>query len=230
MIFTLIVKDLEQNAKALAVFFLSALLLPLGFHMFSTSDQAGYGYLGVVFGYLAFGAPAMFAFWFVGQEKMKGTFRLLRMLPIEPRRIIGAKALGSLAICLAMVNLVALFIPWLAMKGGAGVAVPAGPLLLWLNAATVLFVSIDIAIFTVFEFKIASQVAYLGHGALAVLIMIGEKLLTRTGRSSEEVAARLVSANINYWGPLLVLAISCLAIHFAGRYFEMMEWGDLEEH
>jgi ABC-type transport system involved in multi-copper enzyme maturation permease subunit len=87
-------KDFEQHAKNLLIFLLSALALPLMFGLI-VDESDGSGYHGVVFGYIVLGAPAIFAFWFIGQEKMKGTMKLLSILPISGREIILTKSLGS---------------------------------------------------------------------------------------------------------------------------------------
>ncbi|MGH9763005.1 MAG: hypothetical protein ACREDR_20015, partial [Blastocatellia bacterium] len=102
MVLELILKDIEQNKKALALFFISALSLPPLFYLVHSGGNGSTGFLGVVFGYVVFGAPMIFAFWTIGQEKIKGTLRLLRTLPVSGRWIIGVKSAGAIGISLIL--------------------------------------------------------------------------------------------------------------------------------
>src|SRR5262249_62019707 len=120
----LALKDLEQHARALMVFFISALALPTGFYLLKPSGANNSGFVGVVVGYLIFGAPTLFAFWLIGQEKLKGTLRLIKLLPISGMRVITTKSLTSLALCLLLNNFTLLGVPLLLRLPGVPLAPP----------------------------------------------------------------------------------------------------------
>lgn len=226
----LALKDLEQHAKALAIFFTSALALPVGFYLVSSPGADNSGFIGVAFGYIVFGAPTLFAFWLVGQEKVKGTMRLLKLLPIPSPRVILAKALTSLGLCLALSNTTLIIVPSLLRLAGFDIARTSLLTVLWLNLASAFFVAVGIAVFTAFEHKIAMQIAYFGFFVLALAVMIVEKYLTARGVNFGSLLTNTLGQwYLPYWGGIVVLGLAALLILFAGRIFDWAEWSELEE-
>jgi hypothetical protein len=225
----LILKDIEQHAKTILIFFLSALILPSAFSLLAADTQDGAGYHGVVFGYLALGAPALFAFWFIGQEKMKGTFKLLRILPIAGRKLILAKAIASALLCLSVVNLVAALVPLMIYTLTDYRWFLSWKLIFWLNLITLFLASVDIAVFTLLETKIASQAIYLGHTFAAFAVFIAVKNLPPV-INLDLLWRRLNAPGFLCWEGMLVILLSYLIIDFSGRMFESREWVELEEN
>jgi hypothetical protein len=226
----LVLKDLEQHARALTIFFISALGLPAGFYLVNPTGADNSGILGVTFGYMVFGGPTLFAFWLVGQEKMKGTLRLLRLLPISGGRVIAAKSLTIMALCL-LINLMALIgVPLLLRLMGYGIEIPGWPIILWMCLAALFFGAMNVAIFTAFDHKIAMQIAYFGFFLVAVMVMAAEKFLKPRGVDVTLLLASLWGRwYFPYWGWSLALAFVAQLILFAGRLFERKEWSELEE-
>jgi hypothetical protein len=224
----LILKDIEQHAKTILVFFLSALILPVGFSLFFSQTQSNAGYLGVVFGYIMLGAPALFAFWFIGQEKMKGTFKLLSILPIPGRKLILIKSLASAILCLAVINLVAVVIPAIFHVFIGINWLPSPGIIVWINLLTIFFSAVDIAIFTLFETKTASQAIYLGHAFVGLSILIAVRHLPVAG-DPELLLQSLKAIGFQYWGAIAIVFLSYFLVALSGRIFEMREWADLEE-
>jgi hypothetical protein len=224
----LILKDFEQHAKTILVFFLSALILPIAFGLFFSQTENNAGYLGVVFGYIMLGAPALFAFWFIGQEKMKGTFKLLSILPIPGRKLILVKSLASAILCLSVINLVAVIIPAIFQTIIGLKWLPSLRIIVWVNLLTIFFASVDITIFTLLETKIASQAIYLGHAFVGFAIIIAARHSPLAG-DPELLLQRLNAIGFHYWGGILIIALSYLLVALSGRIFEMKEWADLEE-
>lgn len=210
------------------IFLLSALALPIAFSLMISKPDDGAGYFGVAFGYLVPGAPALFSFWFIGQEKMKGTFKFLSILPIPGRQLILAKSLASALLCLSIINVVVLLMP-LMMQAAIGLRwFPGLQTILWVNLLTLLFVAVDATIFTLLESKIASQAIYLGHTFLALIVLVAIKLMPTIGES-DTLLQRLYSISFHYWGWIPVILIAYLLVVFSGRVFEMREWTELEE-
>ncbi len=223
-------KDLEQHARALIIFFVSALALPTGFYLVNSSSADNSGFVGVVFGYLVFGAPTLFAFWLVGQEKVKGTLRMIKLLPISGMRIIMAKSITSLSLCLLLNNVTLLGIPLLLRQAGFPISSPDFFVVLWMNLAAVFIVALNIAIFTAFDHKIAMQVAYFGVFILVLAVMAVEKILPARGMN---ITLLLMNSwrqwYLPYWGGVIVLTLAAFLFYFAGRLFEWTEWPELEE-
>jgi hypothetical protein len=105
---------------------------------------------------------------------------------------------------------------------------PGFKIILWLNLLTIFFQALDVAIFTLLDAKIASQVIYLGHFFLAICALIVLKLLP-VADNPETLLQILDGAGFHYWGGIAVIAASYLIVSFSGRVFEMREWADLEE-
>lgn len=224
----IILKDIEQHAKATSVFILTALILPSAFSIFMSQKDDGSGYLSVVFGYVVVSAPVLFVFWFIGQEKLKGTFKLLSILPISGRRVIWAKSLAAAILSIAIVNLVAVVAPMIIYAVIGFKWFSSDQLILWFNLLTLFFVSVDVIIFTVFENKIASQVIYLSYAVIIFTPLIAKKHLPVLA-DPELLIQRLSAIGFQYWGWMLVIMLSYALIDISGRIFEMREWAELEE-
>ncbi len=224
----IILKDIEQHAKTILIFFLSALILPITFTLLASQTQDGSGYLGVVFGYIVPGAPALFAFWFIGQEKLKGTFKFLSILPIRGRAIILSKSLAAALLCLAVINLVTVLAPLIVHALFGYKWLPGFRTILWLNFLTLFLTSIDITIFTLLETKVASQAVYLGHAFLATAVLVAFKFLP-VADNPQAILQKLNAVGFHYWGGIAVILVSYLLVAFSGRVFEMREWAELEE-
>jgi len=224
-------KDFVQHARPLAVFFVGALALPLAFSLLARTDKDGAGYVGTVFGFLAIGAPMLFGQWFVGQEKTKGTFRLLRSLPISGTGIIMTKFLGSTLLCLPLINLALLLEPLVCQVFGLRVPQPAAALVVWTNLAACFLVAISIALFTMLDARMATQVILWSMCILALCTSLAGKYLQ--GPRVEAIAGRAVSSLLD----LRVVAISGIvlagvataAAWVAALLFERKEWSQLEE-
>ncbi len=223
----LMFKDFEQHAKNLLIFLLSALALPLMFSLIG-DESDGSGYHGVVFGYIVLGAPAIFAFWFIGQEKMKGTMKLLSILPIPGRDIILTKSMASALLSLSIVNLVVVLVPFVVDTVTSNKWFPSLTFITWINLLTVFFVSLDVAIFTLLDSKIASQVIYLGHAFMVFAVLFSVKFFP-SANDPQSIIDRLYSIGFQYWGSLSIILASYLLVALSGRIYEMKEWADLEE-
>lgn len=226
----LILKDVEQHTRALTLFFSSAAVVPAGFYLAHPTGADNSGVIGVTFGYMVFGAPTLFSLWLVGQEKMKGTLRLLKILPISGQRIIATKSLTAMTLC-ALVILIALVgAPLFLRVVGFPIELPSWPTVLWICMAAVFFVAINITIFTAFDHKIASQIAYFGFGFAMIALGFAERFLKPRGVN---VYSMLTSVwqwwYFSYWGWILAPAFAALLILFAGRLCDQTEWPELEE-
>jgi ABC-type transport system involved in multi-copper enzyme maturation permease subunit len=226
----IVLKDLEQHSRALILFFLSSLALPIGFFLLKPTGADNSGIVGVNVGYLVLSAPMLFAFWLVGQEKLKGTLRLLKILPLSGMRIVTAKALTGLALC-ALLNLLFLRLsPLILGLLGFHIAFPGREIFFWMCLAAAFFVAVNIAIFTAFDYKIAMQISYFGiFGVLAALMTV-EKFLPRRGVNVMELLTGAWRQwRVAYWGWLPILTLSVLCVLVAGRLFECREWPELED-
>ncbi|MCI0336222.1 MAG: hypothetical protein L0226_01480 [Acidobacteria bacterium] len=224
----IILKDIEQHAKAISIFLLTALILPSAFSIIMSQKADGSGYLGVVFGYVVVSAPALFVFGLIGQEKLKGTFKLLSILPISGRRVIWAKSLAAAILCIAVVNLVAVVTPMIIYAVIGYKWFSSSQLILWINLLTLFFVSVDVTIFTLLENKIASQAIYLTYFFVVFATLIAKKYLPILA-DPQLLIQRLSAIGFQYWGWMLVILLSYALVDISGRIFEMREWAELEE-
>jgi hypothetical protein len=223
-------KDVEQHTRALTLFFISALVVPALFYLVNPTGPDNRGLIGVTFGYMVFGAPTLFAFWLVGQEKMKGTLRLLKILPISGQCIITTKSLTVVTLCV-LLNLMALLgVPLFLRLAGFAIEWPGWLTVIWMCMAAVFFVAMNVAIFTAFDHKIATQVAYFGFAVMMIAVSVAEKFLKPRGLTLDSLLTSLWQWwYFPYWGWSMALAFSALLILFAGRLFERTEWPELEE-
>jgi len=227
----LIVKDMMQNAKALLLFYISALSLPTAFYLIKSPQSDSSGFVGVTFSYVVFGAPILFTVWFIGQEKVKGTFRFLKILPISGMRVILAKSLTSLCLCLILMNFILLVLPLLLRISGIPMSISAPKMVLWLNLATIFFISLNTLIFTALDHKIASQISIFCMMAVGLSAAIAGKLLAPHGYGFGKLTGYIKNEpGILYFIGFLILIFSAAMIRLAGRIFERAEWPDLEEN
>ncbi len=224
MMLPLLQKDLEQHRKGLLFYAASVLLVPFLFAALNHSASPA-GFIGSVIGYLGFGGPMLMALWFVGQEKTKGTLRILRTLPISGTQIIGTKMVTSALVCLVLANLVLIAEPPLLgyvlhrpLHLGAAA-------ILGLNGIICFVCFVYTAVFVVLEQKIAIQVSYWGIFGLVLAGFLGDKALQAHHFSL--AAIPILPASIA--GVVTLALLSFVALKVASRVFDWTDWSELEE-
>jgi len=227
---TLIFKDLRQNARGLLFFIGTAILFPTAIYMVTAPGADNRGYVGVIFGFVTFSAPTMFAMWFIGQEKLKGTLRFLKILPISGMGVIVAKSLTCICICLVTMNVSLIGIPILLRLAGFPISIPAPMLLFWLNLANIFFISLNVLGFTALNHKIASQISLYGMMSVGLGVLFAGKLLAPRGYSFSKLIGIIQGKpGLFYFLGVLIFILSAVVIRLAGKIFERAEWPDLEE-
>jgi hypothetical protein len=232
VIWNLLCKDIVQHARGLLALAASGLALPLVFVLLSGSEKDSAGYVGFVFGYLGISAPMMFAQWFIGQEKIKGTFRVLRLLPVSGTRIMVTKCLNALLLCLLLINAALILEPAIGRALGFGIAQPPAALVLWTNATAVLALGISMALFTALDTRIAIQAVIWTLFSFMILGYGAQKYLGRQRFDTFTEHAGTLAGDIGLVCvavlPLVVATV--LLIGFSAWIFERKEWADLEEN
>jgi ABC-type transport system involved in multi-copper enzyme maturation permease subunit len=230
MIRALILKDLRQHRKSLLALVATALVLSAGASAGAVAGRKMDGVYGFAFGFLVVAAPIVLTMWFIGHEKVKETIRVLRLLPISPRTLMGAKMigivlvielllLGALVLTPALVGLVAgqpLFPPFAVVVG--------------FLALPLLSISVMVPLFIHYDYKIAGQVAFgIFFGASTLLLVVvkqfpdvGQKLAVLFSDAS---GLRIAALLLWLFG-LLALALGWFV---ASRIYEWKEWSDLGE-
>ncbi|MBZ5496728.1 MAG: ABC transporter permease [Acidobacteriia bacterium] len=231
MIRTLFWKDVVQHARGLFGLAASALALPLVFALLTGSGKDSAGYVGFVFGYLGVSAPMMLAQWFIGQEKIKGTFRVLRLLPVSGFRIMITKCLGAMLLCLILINTTLVLEPAGCQALGIGIAQPRAALVLWTNTAAVFFLGISMALFTILDTRIAIQAAIWTLCGLMILGYGAQKYLGKQDFNAFTERAGPLAGNIGLLcaAALPVALAALLLVGLSAWFFERKEWADLEE-
>jgi len=229
MLWNLALKDIEQNRKALAVTFATAFALPILFHAALAQSGGGGSYPSFAIGYAVISVPILIVHLFIGHEKLKGTFRLLRLLPVSGSRLILTKSVVAIFLCLVVANLMMFVEPLVLRSVGINYALPGALSLLWINLATAFICALAAVAFVVFEHKIALQVSYLMIFGLMLGFAALEKGLAQTGLRFS-LAERAAQTYLLYWGGPVVLLLIAAFILFAGRLFEAKEWPELEEN
>jgi hypothetical protein len=220
-----------QHARPLLAFVTSALALPPLFAVLTGSDRNGAGYVGVVFGYLGVSAPMFFGQWFIGQEKIKGTFKLLRLLPVSGTRIIFSKYMSSTILCLVLINGILLVEPAVCRLAGLHLSSPSAPLVLWTNITAAFLVAVGIVLFTALDFRIATQaIIWTICGIMTGIGLAGRYLQdghadVLAGRANLMINDLRLTLGIG----LALTGAAPLMVWFAARLFERMEWCQLEE-
>jgi len=151
VLWALMRKDFAQHAKPLLIFAATALALPLAFTVLTRTEKDSTGYIGTVFGCLGISAPMLLGQWLIGQEKVKGTFKLLRSLPVSETKIILTKYLFSTIVCLILVNGALLVEPAVCRLFGLAISFPTAPLVAWTNIAAVFFIAVSTTVFTILD-------------------------------------------------------------------------------
>ena len=227
MLWNLALKDIEQNRKALAVMLATALVLPLLFGAAAARPDGG-GYLSFAIGYGVVSVPILVAHLFVGHEKLKGTFRLLRVLPVRGSRLITTKAVAATALSLLVANLLVFVEPLLLRRFGVAYTLPGLLPLIWINVASAFVSALAVSAFVAFEHKVALQVSYITVFGLALGLTGLERWAAQAGLGTS-LAARAAELYLPYWGVPVVLLFVAAFVRFAGRLFEQKEWPELEE-
>jgi hypothetical protein len=227
----LVFKDLRQNAKGILFFVSSAIIFPTLFYFLTSARRDNSGFVGVIFGFVTVSGPTLFGIWFIGQEKLKGTYRLLKILPISGVRVITAKSLTSLIICLLTMNLALIGTPAVLKLSGFTIALPPPSLLLWLHIADIFLISLSTLVFTAFNHKIAAQISMYTMMAIAMGGVFAEKMLAPRGYGFEQLLAFIENIPVMlYFSGMMILILSAGFIILAGRIFDRAEWSDLEEN
>jgi hypothetical protein len=227
----LVLKDLRQNAKGILLFVGSAIIFPTLFYFLTSAKQDNGGFIGVIFGFVTVSGPTLFGIWFIGQEKLKGTYRFLKILPISGMKVITAKSLTSLGICLLTMNAALICTPLVLRLSGFSIALPPPNLLLWLHIANIFFVSLSTLVFTALNYKIAAQISMYGMMAIVMGGLFAEKMLAPRGYSFELLLAFMQSVpGMLYFSGIIILILSAWFILLAGWIFDRAEWPDLEEN
>lgn len=223
-------KDLEQHAKPLAIFSLSALTMPGLFYWMTGAGRESAGFVGVAFGYIVMGYPVILTFYMIGQEKAKGTMKFLTQLPLSGRQIIFSKSLTVLALSLSLLNIVVILEPLLMRWIGFGIDTPNGLLVFWINLASIFLIAVGITAHTAFDHRLAAQIGYLVMVAVMLLTTFIEKYMVRFGMGTpEQLFERIRQSSIVYWGAVPVMIASLLLFLLSARILEGTEWSDLEE-
>lgn len=231
MLWALVFKDLVQHARPMISFVVSAVALPLIFALIAGSGKDSSGYTGVVFGYLGISAPMFFGQWFIGQEKLKGTFKTLRLLPVSGAQIIGTKFLSGAMLCLVLINGVLILEPAACNLFGIAIALPPATLILWTNVTAIFLVATGISLFTVLDFRIATQAVVWTICGLMVGIGLAAKYIQG---GSADAPARTAGIMVNDFRVILAAGVLLISsglamIRFAAGVFEMTDWSSLEE-
>ncbi|MCI0660937.1 MAG: hypothetical protein L0220_07675 [Acidobacteria bacterium] len=226
----LIFKDLRQNAGGLLFFISSAILFPTAIYLINAPGPDNSRFVGVIFGFVTFSAPTMFAMWFIGQEKLKGTFRFLKILPISGMRVIVAKSLTCFCICLVTMNVSLIGMPILLRLSGFPISFPTPMLLFWLNLANIFFISLNMLVFTALNHKIASQISLYSMMAVGLGVVMAGKVLAPRGYSFSKLIGFIQNKpGLFYLLGVLIFIFSAAIIRLSGNIFEKAEWPDLEE-
>ncbi len=231
MHWTLIRKDIIQHLRPLMVLLASAFALPPAFSLLSRSDGDGAGYAGIVFGFLAIGVPMLFGQWFVGQEKIKGTFRLLRSLPISGTDIILAKYLGSTLLCLFLVNGPLLFEPAVCRALGLNVPQPAAVLVIGTNLTAAFLIAVSVTLFTLLDVRMASQIIVWSVCIFIVALSLAGKYLEglEIGELNGGGLPSIFDPRIVAIAGIFFAGFPTAMVWLGARIFEKREWSQLEE-
>jgi ABC-type transport system involved in multi-copper enzyme maturation permease subunit len=94
MIWSIICKDILQHRRSLLIFAAVGLMLSLPGKAVVLNYDLSPTIHRFLFTYITVLTPMELTMWFVGQEKVKETIRVLRLLPITPAQFVTAKMLG----------------------------------------------------------------------------------------------------------------------------------------
>lgn len=226
-VFALLRKDLEQNAKALAL--ITAIGLALGSSLQIIPSQArNAGAEGFLVGSIVLGLPILFSTWFISQERAKGTIQILRSLPVSGVTILFCK--WGLAILYAAAATLCLEVVLPIFTSASPFAAPQRVVIaLWITAAFMCISGIFFCLFLMLDQKIATQIAWVGATALfyaldrlSSLPGLQRWLATISGRQWMHIAAAL--------GWCLPAALGAVFILCAGRYLDRTDLANLKEN
>jgi ABC-type Na+ efflux pump permease subunit len=221
-------KDLEQNWKSILIFFTSSLAFPITFAILQDRGS-NVEYLGVVFGYIVLGGPILFSYLLIGQEKVKGTFKFLRVLPISGTHIILTKSLTVICLCLINLDFALILEPLMLRLFGLNF-LPSSSTLLWLNLTAIFFAAISILITTYFNHKTAAQISYSLIAGLVWAVAFMEKHLLRAD-ALKELAIEIASQpTLSFLSTAVICSFAAGLILLASYTFNRIDWVDLEEN
>ncbi len=228
MIAEIMRKDLEQNRTALAVYAAGAIAFPALAHVFQKSKSVE-SYLGLIFGLVILGAPLLFGFWFIGQEKAKGTLRILRILPIPEAKLVMAKLALNLGLTAVVLAAVLLGDPWLLRALGASSLEIGFAPVLWMITAGCFCSIVCTCVFIAFEQKVAMQIGYGIMLALTVVSVLAAKYLDHGSGGAAAVRRLLEHPAAPLVALLVLIPVSAAAIRFGGNLIAWRDWSELEE-
>jgi hypothetical protein len=220
---TLLQKDFVQNSKPL--FLLLSCAIAAGIWLQIASPNQSEAVLGFLVGLLVFGLPIILTMWLVGQEKSKGTLNILRVLPLNGTTVMLSKWIFQIVTSLAPAIFILFILPLMLHRHISKSIIP----FFWIVGMASMISGLFIALFTVFEQKIATQVAWIGGALLfggfsRVLDQagFGKKLATLLTASQSPT----VSSSLGWLGLVLVGGIFTI---FAGKYMDQQDWSELRD-
>jgi hypothetical protein len=232
MFWTMFRKDVVQHFRPLLGLLVSAMVLPLAFALISESRARSAGFAGFIFGFLGVSAPIMMAQWFIGQEKVKGTLRVLRLLPLSLGRIVWMKCLGALAICSLIINTALVLEPVILRYGGIGIAQPPLLLVVWTNATAALILGISMALFSSLDTRIALQAAIWTLCGFMILGYAAQKLANRKSwlASDQQFTSMAGHPGWILGTAVFMLVAAFLMMGFSAWQMDRKDWEELEEN
>lgn len=226
----IICKDMEQNWRALSLYAPFALLFPFCFLIFSR-DRNPEGFLGMVFSLVVLGGSLMFNFWFVGQEKVKGTLRLLKIMPVSETQIVAAKLILSSVLALLLLNGTLLLAPYAASRTGISVPALSVSSVLWMQVATLFCCALCNGIFVALEQKLALQVSYFALFGIAGLTIAAGKLYESHASPSLMSIKRAAESPLAALAALVAaIGLGLIVIRFGAQLLKWKDWSDLDEN
>jgi ABC-2 family transporter protein len=94
MIWSIIRKDLQQHRRNVLIFAAVGTVLSVTGKVVVNHQDLSAGIHRFLFTYITVVIPMELTMWFVGQEKLKETIRVLRLLPVTPAQFVTAKMLA----------------------------------------------------------------------------------------------------------------------------------------
>lgn len=226
MMLQLMLKDLEQNIRPLGIFLAAVCLTSVLLALQQGGGGSAEAYLGFMTALIVFGSGLVLPMLFIGDERAKGTFRFLAILPIGPGMIARAKFILIMGIMVAVTLTALVVIPWVLLQSGVGVPVASVVTVLLLVSASLFSTAIGASLFFALSYKLASQLAYLFLAVLMVVPVIVMSSLEERGAAS---AVEASFSRPSVVGGVLSLAVVfvVLGVLFSTNTMKWRDWSDL---
>lgn len=224
--FELMRKDLEQNATPLGLFFGLGLGLPALLALLKGGSESADFYVGAVMPIIVFGGGLVLPGMFIGDEKAKGTFRSLAMLPISPALMVCAKFLLIVGVVLAVALISLVAMPWVFVQVGLGLPPISWVVVLWMVTAGLLSVAVSASLFFALNNKLALQLAYLVI-LLVAFAPIGVMSALEARGAATAVEAALSRTPVVVGALMLAVALVAVGILFSANTMKWKDWTDL---